>query len=61
MNAPLHFLALGLPTGMDWLFIAALALLFFGVNKMPLIARSLGRGVGEFTKIKDEIKRTLLP
>jgi len=40
------------------LFVVFLfALLFFGADKIPEIARMLGKGVNEFKKATDEIKR----
>ncbi len=38
---------LGLPGGTEWLLILVIVLIFFG-NRIPGIARSLGRGITEF-------------
>lgn len=38
---------LGLPGGTEWLLILVVVLLFFG-NRIPGVARSLGRGITEF-------------
>jgi TatA/E family protein of Tat protein translocase len=54
-----HFLALGLPQGADWIYIAVIALLFFGADKIPQFARSLGRSMSEFKKAKDEFEREI--
>lgn len=50
--------------GFGWgeiLLILLLALLLFGARKIPEIARSLGKGIGEFKKglndIQDETKK----
>ncbi|MDR0714396.1 MAG: twin-arginine translocase TatA/TatE family subunit [Bacteroidales bacterium] len=42
------------------IFIVVLAiLLFFGANKIPEFARMMGKGVREFRKATDDIKREL--
>jgi sec-independent protein translocase protein TatA len=40
-------LLIGMPSGIEWLVILIIALLFFG-HKIPGMARSLGAGVNEF-------------
>lgn len=40
-------------------FIFILALLVFGPRKLPEIGRTLGRGMAEFRKATNELKRTL--
>lgn len=40
-------------------FIFILALLIFGPKKLPEIGRTLGRGVAEFRKATNELKRTI--
>jgi sec-independent protein translocase protein TatA len=47
---------LGLP---ELAFIFILALLVFGPKKMPEIGRTLGRGMAEFRKAANELKRTV--
>ena len=42
-------------SGMHWLVIGGVALLLFG-NRLPEVARSLGRSVKEFKKGFDDIK-----
>jgi len=44
----------------DWLIIAVVAgILFYGSNKIPQLAHSLGRAVGEFKKGRLEVEREL--
>lgn len=48
--------SLGLP---EIAFIFILALLIFGPKKLPEIGRTLGRGVSEFRRATDELKRSI--
>jgi len=48
--------SLGLP---EIAFIFVLALLIFGPKKLPEIGRTLGRGVAEFRKATNELKRSI--
>ncbi|HYA70464.1 MAG TPA: twin-arginine translocase TatA/TatE family subunit [Thermoplasmata archaeon] len=44
----------------DWLIIAVVAgILFYGSSKIPQLAHSLGRSVGEFKKGRMEVEREL--
>jgi sec-independent protein translocase protein TatA len=44
----------------DWLIIAVVAaILFYGSSKIPQLARSLGRAMGEFKKGRLEVEREL--
>ena len=44
----------------DWLIIAVVAgILFYGSSKIPKLAHSLGRSVGEFKKGRLEVEREL--
>ncbi len=44
----------------DWLIIAVVAgILFYGSSKIPQLAHSLGRSVGEFKKGKMEVDREI--
>jgi len=44
----------------DWLIIAVVAgILFYGSSKIPQLARSLGRSVGEFKKGRIEVEREI--
>lgn len=47
---------LGLP---EIAFIFILALLIFGPKKLPEIGRTVGKGVAEFRKATNELKRTI--
>jgi sec-independent protein translocase protein TatA len=52
-------IALGLPTGSEWLIILVVVLLFFGGAKIPQLMRGLGKGVGEFQAGMTQGKRAL--
>jgi len=44
----------------DWLIIAVVAaILFYGSTKIPQLAHSLGRSVGEFKRGRAEVEREL--
>ncbi len=44
----------------DWLVIAVVvAVLFYGSSKIPQLAHSLGRAMGEFKKGRLEVEREL--
>ena len=44
----------------DWLIIAVVvAVLFYGSSKIPQLARSLGRSIGEFKRGRLEVEREL--
>jgi sec-independent protein translocase protein TatA len=44
----------------DWLIIAVVAaVLFYGSSKIPQLAHSLGRAMGEFKKGRLEVEREL--
>jgi len=44
----------------DWLIIAVVAgVLFYGSSKIPQLAHSLGRSVGEFKKGRLEVEREI--
>ena len=44
--------------GFEWIIVGAIILaLFFGVKKIPELAKSFGRTSGEFEKAKIEMRR----
>jgi sec-independent protein translocase protein TatA len=55
MQHPLF--AIGLPHGYEWLIILVLAVLFFGADKLPKLAKGLGKSLGEFKKAKEEFDK----
>jgi sec-independent protein translocase protein TatA len=50
---------LGLPGGPELLLILGIAVLLFGANKLPALARSSGQAMGEFRKGREEIEAEL--
>lgn len=51
------FFAWGLPHGSEWLIILVLAILFFGADKLPKLAKGLGKSLGEFKKAKEDFEK----
>jgi TatA/E family protein of Tat protein translocase len=49
--------ALGIPHGSEWLIILVLAVLFFGADKLPKLAKGLGKSLGEFKKAKEDFEK----
>ena len=45
----LYPIAIGMPSGAEWLIVAAIGLLLFG-KRLPEVGRSLGKGIVEFKK-----------
>ena len=46
--------------GLEWIIIAAIIIaLFFGVKKIPELARSFGRASGEYEKAKIEMRKEI--
>jgi len=54
---PHPIFALGLPHGSEWLIILVLAVLFFGADKLPKLAKGLGKSLGEFKKAKEDFEK----
>lgn len=46
-------------SGQEIFVILIVVLLLFGANKIPEIARGLGKGMNEFRKAADDIKREM--
>ncbi|WP_375335547.1 twin-arginine translocase TatA/TatE family subunit [Halorussus sp. MSC15.2] len=47
------------PGGMEMMVILLIAVLLFGANKIPKLARSTGEAMGEFKKGRQEIEDEL--
>ncbi len=52
-------LQLGIPGGPELLIILLIAVLLFGANKIPKLARSTGEAMGEFQKGREEVEQEL--
>ena len=52
-------LQLGIPGGPELLIILVIAVLLFGANKIPKLARSTGEAMGEFQKGREEVEQEL--
>ena len=50
-------LALGFPQGSEWFWIVLVIILLFGAKKLPELARSIGRSLGEFSRAKDDFEK----
>lgn len=48
---------IGFPGPTELIIIFAIILLIFGANKLPEMARGLGKGVREFKKASDEVEQ----
>jgi sec-independent protein translocase protein TatA len=56
---PTTVLQIGIPGGPELLIILLIAVLLFGANKLPKLARSSGQAMGEFQKGREEINDEL--
>ena len=56
---PTITLQIGIPGGPELLIILLIAVLLFGANKLPKLARSSGQAMGEFQKGREEIDQEL--
>ena len=53
----MHPLFAWIPHGTDFIWIFLLAVLLFGANKLPQLAKGLGKSLGEFKKAKEEFEK----
>lgn len=49
----------GIPGGMELAVILLIAVLLFGANKIPKLARSTGEAMGEFKKGREQVESEL--
>ncbi|MFB6179533.1 MAG: twin-arginine translocase TatA/TatE family subunit [Halorientalis sp.] len=49
----------GVPGGPELIVILLIAILLFGANKIPELARSSGQAIGEFQKGREEVEEEL--
>jgi sec-independent protein translocase protein TatA len=55
-----HNLVMQLPGGIEWvLLIVVIIVVFFGVKKIPQLARSFGKATGEYEKARIQEKNEL--
>ena len=47
------------PGGMEMVVILLIAVLLFGANKIPKLARSTGQAMGEFQKARQQVEQEL--
>jgi len=59
MMYELLVMGFGLPQGPEWLIIFLVILLLFGASRLPTLARSIGKSMGEFKKARDEFDREI--
>ena len=52
-----HPLFAWLPHGTDLIWLFLLAVLLFGADKIPKLARGLGKSLGEFKKAKEDFEK----
>jgi sec-independent protein translocase protein TatA len=50
---------LGIPGGVELLVVLLIAVLLFGADKIPKLARASGQAIGEFQKGRDELQEEL--
>ena len=46
--------ALVMPGPTEWVVILVIVLVLFGAKRLPELARSLGQGINEFRKVREE-------
>jgi sec-independent protein translocase protein TatA len=59
MSATLGVLFPGMPGTTEMMVILLIAVLLFGANKIPKLARSTGEAMGEFQKGREEVEQEL--
>lgn len=60
MSAGFHSLLMQFPGGFEWVFIIiAVVVVFFGVKKIPELARTFGKASAEYEKARIEARREL--
>ncbi|AIC15802.1 twin-arginine translocase TatA/TatE family subunit [Nitrososphaera viennensis] len=60
MSTGLLNLLMQIPSGMEWIFIIIIiVVVFFGVRKIPELARTFGKASAEYEKARIEAKREL--
>jgi sec-independent protein translocase protein TatA len=56
----IHIAILQVPFGYEWIFIIVIiVVIFFGVKKIPELARSFGKATAEYEKARIEAKKEL--
>jgi sec-independent protein translocase protein TatA len=56
----IHNAVLQVPFGYEWIFIIVIiVVIFFGVKKIPELARSFGKATAEYEKARIEAKKEL--
>jgi sec-independent protein translocase protein TatA len=56
----IHYAVLQVPFGYEWIFIIVIiVVIFFGVKKIPELARSFGKATAEYEKARIEAKKEL--
>ncbi len=55
----MHPIFAWLPHGTDFIWLFLLAVLLFGADKLPKLARGLGKSLGEFKKAKEELEKEI--
>lgn len=43
--------------GLQWFWVFLIVILLFGANKLPALARGLGKSLAEFKKAKEDVER----
>jgi sec-independent protein translocase protein TatA len=54
-----HPILAWLPHGTDFIWLFLLAVLLFGADKLPKLAKGLGKSLGEFKKAKEDFEKEI--